>query len=132
MKMISVRLDDEEAAVLDALCEAQGMSCSRIITRAVRDLAHARRRAPFGRVARERGIVASFSGARDPGERYGSPSCSRSRRTTSGSSGGRMRSPSRSIWRRSASTASRPLGSRTDSRGVLPPRAGIFSSTQRS
>jgi hypothetical protein len=59
-----------------------------------------------------------------------SPSVSRSSRTMSGSSGGLIRGPSRSICAISASTASRPSASRTAWRGVRLPSSGIFSSTQ--
>ncbi|OGA79823.1 MAG: hypothetical protein A3G27_08435 [Betaproteobacteria bacterium RIFCSPLOWO2_12_FULL_66_14] len=71
MKMLSVRLDDKEAAALDAVCEAQGLSRSEVVKRAIMDLAQAGRRGPFGRVARDLGIVGCFSGPRDLGERHG-------------------------------------------------------------
>ncbi|MGQ0544035.1 MAG: ribbon-helix-helix protein, CopG family [Betaproteobacteria bacterium] len=71
MKMLSVRLDDKEAAALDAVCSAQGLSRSEVVKRAIRGLAQAARRQPFGRAAREAGLVGCFSGARDLGERHG-------------------------------------------------------------
>jgi len=60
--MLSVRLDDKEAAALDALCEAQGLSRSEAVKRAIVDLAQAARRQPFGQVARESGLVGSVRG----------------------------------------------------------------------
>jgi len=71
MKMLSVRLDDKEAAALDAVCETQGLSRSEVVKRAILDLAQAGRRGPFGRVARDLGIVGCFSGPSDLGERHG-------------------------------------------------------------
>ena len=70
MKMLSVRLDDKEAAALEAVCEARGWSRSAAIKRAILDLAQAERRRPFGEVARELGLVGCFAGARDLGERH--------------------------------------------------------------
>lgn len=52
-------------------CEAQGLSRSEVVKRAIMDLAQAGRRGPFGRVARDLGIVGCFSGPRDLGERHG-------------------------------------------------------------
>src|SRR5712691_8457837 len=49
MKMLSVRLDDKKAAKLDAVCEAQGVSRSEVVKRAIRDLAQAGRHGAFGR-----------------------------------------------------------------------------------
>jgi Arc/MetJ-type ribon-helix-helix transcriptional regulator len=71
MKMLSVRLDDREAAALDAICEAQGLSRSEVVKRAIRDLAQAGRHGSFGKVARDLGLVGCFSGPRDLGERHG-------------------------------------------------------------
>jgi Arc/MetJ-type ribon-helix-helix transcriptional regulator len=70
MKMLSVRLDDEEAAALEAVCQARGMSRSDVVKRAIRELAQAERRKPFGLVARELGLIGSFAGARDLGEHH--------------------------------------------------------------
>jgi predicted transcriptional regulator len=70
MKMLSVRLDDEEAAALEAVCEARGLSRSEAVKRAILDLAQSERRRPFGEVARELGLVGCFAGARDLGERH--------------------------------------------------------------
>jgi len=70
MKMLSVRLDDEEAAALEAACQARGMSRSEVVKRAIRELAQAERRKPFGQVAQELGLIGSFGGARDLGERH--------------------------------------------------------------
>ena len=71
MKMLSVRLDDKEAAALDAVSEAQGLSRSEVVKRAVRDLAQAGRRGSFGRVARDLGLIGCFSGPSDLGEHHG-------------------------------------------------------------
>lgn len=70
MKMLSVRLDDKEAAALEAVCEAQGLSRSEAVKRAIMIFAEAGRRRPFGEVARELGLVGSFAGAKDLGERH--------------------------------------------------------------
>jgi hypothetical protein len=70
MKMLSVRLDDKEAAALEAVCQARGLSRSEAVKRAILDLAEAERRRPFGEVARELGLVGCFAGARDLGERH--------------------------------------------------------------
>jgi len=70
MKMLSVRLDDKEAAALDALCEAQGLSRSDAVKRAIVDLAQAARRQPFGQVARAAGLTGCFAGPRDLGLRH--------------------------------------------------------------
>ena len=65
MKMLTVRLDDREAAALAALCEELGASRSEVVKRAIMDLSRAARRKPFGQVARELGLVGCFSGPRD-------------------------------------------------------------------
>lgn len=67
MKMLSVRLDDKEAAALDAVCQAQGLSRSEVIKRAILDLANAAHRRSFGEVARESGFIGCFRGPRDLG-----------------------------------------------------------------
>ena len=64
--MLSVRLDDK-----DAVCEAQGLSRSEVVKRAIRDLAQAGRRGSFGRAARDLGLIGCFSGPSDLGERHG-------------------------------------------------------------
>jgi len=46
------------------------MSHSEAVRQAMRGLAQAGRRKPFGQVARELGLIGSFSGARDLGERH--------------------------------------------------------------
>lgn len=66
MKMLSVRLDDAEAAALKALCEQTGLTQSELIKRSIAELARgkltARRPAEL---ARELGLVGSFDGPRD-------------------------------------------------------------------
>jgi hypothetical protein len=71
MKMLSVRLDDEEAAALQAVCKAHGLSPSAVVKRAIIELARSESRKPFGQVARDLGFVGAFSGPRDLGERHG-------------------------------------------------------------
>ena len=68
--MLSVRLDDEEAAALEAVCRARGLSRSEVIKRAIRELGQAEGRKPFGQVAQEFGLVGSFAGAADLGEHH--------------------------------------------------------------
>lgn len=65
MKMLSVRLEDKEAAALEALCDALGLSRSEVVKRAIMDLARAARRKPFGEAAAESGLIGCFSGPRD-------------------------------------------------------------------
>lgn len=62
MKMLSVRLGDKEAAALEALCDLLGLSRSEVVKRALRDLAQAVQRRPFGAVAHESGLVGSVRG----------------------------------------------------------------------
>jgi hypothetical protein len=59
------------AASLQAVCQARGLSRSAVIKRAIIELARAEQRKPFGLVAKELGLVGSFSGARDLCERHG-------------------------------------------------------------
>lgn len=70
MKMLSVRLDDQEAAALEALCATLGLSRSEVVKRAICDLALAARRRPFGQAAREQGLIGCFRGEPDLGERH--------------------------------------------------------------
>jgi hypothetical protein len=70
MKMLSVRLDDEEAAALEAVCQARGVSRSQAIKEAIRELARAQKRRPFGEVAHELGLVGCFAGPRDLAENH--------------------------------------------------------------
>ena len=65
MKMLSVRLDDEEAAALEAVCRARGISRSQAIKEAIRELARAQKRRPFAEVAQEVGLIGCFAGPRD-------------------------------------------------------------------
>lgn len=62
MKMLSVRLEDKEAAALEALCDLLGLTRSEVVKRALRDLAQAAQRRPFGAVAHESGLVGSVRG----------------------------------------------------------------------
>lgn len=66
MKMLSVRLDDAEAAALKSLCERTGLTQSELIKRSIAELArgqHARQ--PPAALARELGLIGSFDGPRD-------------------------------------------------------------------
>lgn len=66
MKMLSVRLDDAEAAALRALCEQTGLTQSELVKRSIAELARAKlgARRP-AELARELGLVGSFDGPRD-------------------------------------------------------------------
>lgn len=70
MKMLTVRLDDREAAALAALCDELGASRSEVVKRAITDLARAARRKPFGQAAAESGLIGCFSGPRDLAENH--------------------------------------------------------------
>jgi hypothetical protein len=70
MKMLSVRLDDAEAAALKAVCEAKGLSRSDAVKRAILEFAQAEHRKPFGQVAGELGLVGCFAGARNLGDKH--------------------------------------------------------------
>ncbi len=70
MKMLSVRLNDAEAAALQAVCEAKGLSRSDAVKRAILEFAQVARRKPFGQVANELGLAGGFSGARSLGEKH--------------------------------------------------------------
>jgi Arc/MetJ-type ribon-helix-helix transcriptional regulator len=65
MKMLSVRLDDREEAVLQALCDESGLSRSEVVKRGISTLAAGARRKSPGALAEELGIVGAFSGPRD-------------------------------------------------------------------
>ena len=72
MKMLSVRLDDEEAAALKALCDETGLSRSQAVKRGLSALAGSTRRGKTpGVLAEELGIVGCFSGPRDLSARVG-------------------------------------------------------------
>ncbi|MGQ0525637.1 MAG: DUF6290 family protein [Betaproteobacteria bacterium] len=70
MKMLSVRLDDREAAALEAVCEARGLTRSEAVKRAILNFAESETHRPFGVVAKELGLVGSFSGPTDLGVRH--------------------------------------------------------------
>jgi len=50
--------------------QVRRMSRSEAVRQAMRGVAQANRRKPFGRVAKELGFIGSFAGARDLGERH--------------------------------------------------------------
>jgi transcriptional regulator with XRE-family HTH domain len=66
MKMLSVRLDDAEAAALKALCEQTGLTQSELIKRSIAEMARTQLavRRP-AELARELGLVGAFDGPRD-------------------------------------------------------------------
>jgi hypothetical protein len=66
MKMLSVRLDDAEAAALKAPCEQTGLTRSELIKRSIAAMARTRLavRRP-AELARELGRVGAFDGPRD-------------------------------------------------------------------
>lgn len=70
MRMLSVRLDDAEAAALKALCEQTGLTQSEVIKRSIADLAREKLfvRRP-AQLAQELGLVGSFDGPRDLGSK---------------------------------------------------------------
>lgn len=66
MKMLSVRLDDKEAAALKALCEETGLTRSQLVKSGLASLTRVRgRRESPGALAEELGIVGCFAGPRD-------------------------------------------------------------------
>lgn len=66
MKMLSVRLDDAEAAALMALCEQTGLTQSELVKRSIAELAREKLAVrPPAELAREVGLVGSFDGPRD-------------------------------------------------------------------
>ena len=72
MKMLSVRLDDKEAAALKALCDETGLSRSQVVKRGLSVVAGSARRGKTpGMLAEELGIVGCFSGPRDLSSRVG-------------------------------------------------------------
>lgn len=72
MKVLSVRLNDQEAVELKTLCERTGLTPSRAVKQGLAELAG---RAPgnksLGQLAREMGVAGSFSGPPDLAERHG-------------------------------------------------------------
>ncbi|MCS7003086.1 MAG: ribbon-helix-helix protein, CopG family [Dehalococcoidia bacterium] len=64
--MLSVRLDDAEAAALKALCERSGLTQSELNKRSIAALARGQLGAkPPAALARELGLIGSFDGPRD-------------------------------------------------------------------
>jgi len=66
MKMLSVRLDDAEAAALKALCEQTGLTQSQLIKRFIAEMTRGKTAArPPAELARELDLIGSFDGPRD-------------------------------------------------------------------
>lgn len=71
MKIISVRLNEQEASMLQALCERTGLTPSRAVKQALANLAgNAAGRKSLGQLAREMGVAGSFTGPADLAERH--------------------------------------------------------------
>ncbi len=66
MKMLSVRLDNAEAAALNALCAQTGLTQSDLIKRSIAELARRTVGARWqAELACELGLIGSFAGPRD-------------------------------------------------------------------
>jgi hypothetical protein len=63
MKMLSVRLDDREAAALREVCERTGLSRSQAVKRAIQELRRAVPPDPGG-LARKLGVYGCWEGSR--------------------------------------------------------------------
>lgn len=71
MKVLSVRLNDQEAVELRALCERTGLTPSKAVKRGIAEIASkAQGKKTLGQIARESGLVGCFSGPRDLAERH--------------------------------------------------------------
>jgi hypothetical protein len=71
MKVLSVRLNEREAAELRALCERTGLTPSKAVKRGIAEIAGtAAGRKTLGEVARELDLAGCFSGPPDLGERH--------------------------------------------------------------
>ena len=71
MKVLSVRLNEREAAQLEALCERTGLSPSRAVKQGLAELTgRAAGRKSLGQIAREIGLVGCFAGPPDLAERH--------------------------------------------------------------
>jgi transcriptional regulator with XRE-family HTH domain len=66
MKMLSVRLDDAEAAALKQLCERTGLTQSELIKLSIAEMVRAQLAAHRpAELAREVGLIGAFDGPRD-------------------------------------------------------------------
>ncbi len=71
MKVLSVRLNDREAAELQALCERTGLTPSGAVKQGLAELAgKAPGRKSLGQIAEELGLVGCFEGPPDLAERH--------------------------------------------------------------
>ena len=71
MKVLLVRLNDREAAELDALCERTGLTPSRAVKQGLAELAgKAPGKKTLGQLAREMGLVGCVAGLPDLAERH--------------------------------------------------------------
>lgn len=71
MKVVSVRLNDREAAQLDALCQRTGLTPSRAVKQGLAELeGKAPGKKSLGQIARELGLIGCFEGPPDLAERH--------------------------------------------------------------
>jgi len=71
MKVLSVRLNDREAAALEAVCERTGLTPSKAVKLGIAEIAgKARARKTLGALARELDLVGCFEGPPDLGARH--------------------------------------------------------------
>ena len=72
MKILSIRLNDREAAQLDTLCERTGLTPSQAVKQGLDELvAKQSGKKTLGQLARELDMVGCFSGPSDLAERHG-------------------------------------------------------------
>ena len=72
MKVLSVRLNEREAAQLEALCERTGVTASAVMKQGMTEMTRkAAGRKSLGQLAREMGLVGCFAGPPDLAERHG-------------------------------------------------------------
>jgi 8-oxo-dGTP pyrophosphatase MutT (NUDIX family) len=70
MKMLSVRLDDKEAAALRELCEQTGLTQSQLVKKRIAELARSKTGQP-GVLAQKLGVYGCFDGGRNLSEQSG-------------------------------------------------------------
>ncbi|MCL4470358.1 MAG: hypothetical protein ACYC05_15595 [Sulfuricella sp.] len=72
MRMLSVRLDDEESAALQAICAQTGMTKTEVVKAGIMTLAKQRvKRKSAYELAEEMGLVGCFDGPEDLAENAG-------------------------------------------------------------
>lgn len=71
MKVLSVRLNDREAAALEAVCERTGLTPSKAVKLGLAEIAgKAHGKKTLGALARELGLIGCFDGPADLGARH--------------------------------------------------------------